>query len=660
MGNDQSRPDGRDHLQVVTLPNDIPEEGHAPVAAPATAPAATEPGAANSGNGSLDQLPSVQPKTENAANSAIVRDLGDYRLEKQVLGEGAFGKVRLATSTRTSHRVAVKVIKRKKLNERAEVLLQRERKHHEKVRIPAVANASSLAPTRHSQLLPGALRRSRAPHCARSASRPSAQLRHRNIVRLHTFIMTPNKYYLVMEYCEGGDMLQFINSTTMLSDELARTLFRGLIDGIHFCHVLGIHHRDLKLENLMLTSRDEKTMAIKIADFGLSDLQTLPSSLSSTFCGSPLYAAPELMTAGAAPDGYDASKSDVWSCGVICYALLTSALPFDAEDISTLVRLIQRGVPNSPVPESRGPLASQLVGRMLTVDPKERPLAAEVLQHAWVKEGEPKSIKGSVTTGALPQVSGGGGSAADGGGGAPSEAPPIPQRRRGATATTKFFRDLKEEVLREDDEATAGAPSQQPLQPPAEQPPPPPPPQPPPQQQPPPAQPQPSGQATAPTPPPPMPSNDASGGGGTSTTPTAPPTAPAAPPAQALPEDQKRQPEPGREKGKAMTKGELAAIKLAVANGEVEDPPEPEPEPAPEPEPEEPAVVEPSEPSRKGGAPMTKDEWEAIKQERKAAKEARERGGEVAGEAAVGAEAQVVAGAVAVAGSAPLGDGAAP
>jgi len=307
MGNDQSRPDGRDHLQVVTLPNDIPEEGHAPVAAPATAPAATEPGAANSGNGSLDQLPSVQPKTENAANSAIVRDLGDYRLEKQVLGEGAFGKVRLATSTRTSHRVAVKVIKRKKLNERAEVLLQRERKHHEK-------------------------------------------LRHRNIVRLHTFIMTPNKYYLVMEYCEGGDMLQFINSTTMLSDELARTLFRGLIDGIHFCHVLGIHHRDLKLENLMLTSRDEKTMAIKIADFGLSDLQTLPSSLSSTFCGSPLYAAPELMTAGAAPDGYDASKSDVWSCGVICYALLTSALPFDAEDISTLVRLIQRGVPNSPVP----------------------------------------------------------------------------------------------------------------------------------------------------------------------------------------------------------------------------------------------------------------------------------------------------------------------
>lgn len=107
---------------------------------------------------SLDQLPAMPA---DSAGGAIIRDLGDYRLEKQVLGEGAFGKVRLATSCRTSHQVAVKVIKRKKLNERAEVLLQREVKHHEK-------------------------------------------LRHENIVRLHTFIMTPTKYYLVMEFCDGA------------------------------------------------------------------------------------------------------------------------------------------------------------------------------------------------------------------------------------------------------------------------------------------------------------------------------------------------------------------------------------------------------------------------------------------------------------------------
>ena len=71
----------------------------------------------------------------------------------------------------------------------------------------------------------------------------SAQLRHENIVRLHTFIMTPTKYYLVMEYCEGGDLLHYINGSGLLSDDLANTLFLGLVDGIRFCHVLGIHHR---------------------------------------------------------------------------------------------------------------------------------------------------------------------------------------------------------------------------------------------------------------------------------------------------------------------------------------------------------------------------------------------------------------------------------
>ena len=200
-------------------------------------------------------------------------------------------------------------------------------------------------------------------------------------------------------------MLHYINGSGLLSDELARTLFTGLLDGNRFCHVLGIHHRDLKLENLMLTSRDEKLMQLKIADFGLSDLQTLPSNLSATFCGSPLYAAPELMTAGAAPDGYDASKSDVWSCGVILYALLASALPFDAEDICALVRLIQIGVPNSPVPSTRGPAAAELVAWMLTVEPKQRPSASEVLSHAWASPDVANGkIKSSVTTLSLASV----------------------------------------------------------------------------------------------------------------------------------------------------------------------------------------------------------------------------------------------------------------
>jgi 5'-AMP-activated protein kinase catalytic alpha subunit len=166
----------------------------------------------------------------SVGDSGLLRELREYRLTKQGLGEGAFAKVRLATSESTGHQVAVKIIKRKKLDERAELLLQREVKHHEK-------------------------------------------LRHVNIVRLHTWIKGPTKYYLVMEYCTRGDLLQFVNRSGWLSDALARRLFSHLMEGIAFCHRLGIHHRDLKLENLLLSGADDESMVLKIADFGLSDLQ---------------------------------------------------------------------------------------------------------------------------------------------------------------------------------------------------------------------------------------------------------------------------------------------------------------------------------------------------------------------------------------------------
>ena len=149
MGNDQSRAGGGtggDVLPVVTLPNDIPEEGAPTTATAESGAAPTEAIMDAAKSDSLDQLPTVPPKGDGS-HSTIVRDLGDYRLEKQVLGEGAFGKVRLATSMRTSHRVAVKVIKRKRLNERAEVLLQRERKHHEKVRCTNELSTPGAKPT---------------------------------------------------------------------------------------------------------------------------------------------------------------------------------------------------------------------------------------------------------------------------------------------------------------------------------------------------------------------------------------------------------------------------------------------------------------------------------------------------------------------------------
>jgi serine/threonine protein kinase len=293
--------------------------------------------------------------------------LHEYRMSSTTLGEGGFGKVRLATSSRTGHQVAVKIVRRKKLVERSELLLQREVEYHEK-------------------------------------------LRHPNIVRLFTWIKTPSRYYLVMEYCDRGDLLAYINSNPLLPMNEVKSLFSQLMHGVRFCHALGFFHRDLKLENLMLCTpqveeivpecsasstraaidelEDENfhsavapapgVYLLKIADFGLSTLRP-DTNHSATHCGSPLYAAPELMGAGLAPrpDGnYDASKSDLWSCGVILYALLASRLPFDADNIQALISAVRTGTPTTPVPAQRGKDAALLVSQLLNIDPAARPCVA--------------------------------------------------------------------------------------------------------------------------------------------------------------------------------------------------------------------------------------------------------------------------------------------
>ena len=358
-----------------------------------------------------DMTAPAESTTTEATQDGGAIHLSDYRLEKKVLGEGAFGKVQLATSVSTQHQVAVKLIKRNALNARAEELLRREAKNHRTIR-------------------------------------------HAHVVRLYTCVVTPAKYYLVMEYCSGGDALRFLNAQgpTPIADATCRSLFRQLLEGVAFCHGLGVYHRDLKLENLMLESAADGSDApptLKIADFGLSDLRPPPTSptelFSRTFCGSPLYAAPELFTGDRAV-GYDASKSDVWSCGVILFALLASALPFDADDMRSLAALIQRGVPNSPVPDARGAAARALVMSLLAVEPKGRPAASDLLKHEWLSEHRP--IKAAATTsvipdagGMIPDAGGSGGGGGGGGGGGDAAADGAP-RRRPISETTAFYKSM--------------------------------------------------------------------------------------------------------------------------------------------------------------------------------------------------------------------------
>ena len=144
------------------------------------------------------------------------------------------------------------------------------------------------------------------------------------------------------------------------------------MSAVAFMHAEGIVHRDLKPENILLVEGD----ALKVADFGLSNRIKDGRSLR-TSCGSPNYAAPEVLEGV----GYDGLQADVWSCGVILYALLTSSLPFESNSISSLFSQIKRA--DFEMPEHLSTEARELISSMLTVDPLKRIKTQEVAKHQW-------------------------------------------------------------------------------------------------------------------------------------------------------------------------------------------------------------------------------------------------------------------------------------
>ncbi len=156
--------------------------------------------------------------------------------------------------------------------------------------------------------------------------------RHPHIIRLYEVIETPTDIFLVMEYVDGGELFEYIVQRGRLLETEARKFFQQIISGIEYCHRYMVVHRDLKPENLLLDSDKN----IKIADFGLSNMM-LDGNFLKTSCGSPNYAAPEVITGKL----YAGPEVDVWSCGVILYALLCGKLPFDEETIPSLFKKIR-------------------------------------------------------------------------------------------------------------------------------------------------------------------------------------------------------------------------------------------------------------------------------------------------------------------------------
>ena len=195
---------------------------------------------------------------------------------------------------------------------------------------------------------------------------------HPNIMHLYDVWETSGELYLILEYVEGGELFDYIADRKRLSPEGALDLFQQLISAMDYLQSLKIAHRDLKPENLLL----DKSKILKVAVFGMAAWLG-GDDLQQTACGSPHYASPEVI----ANVPYDGTVSDIWSCGVILYALLTGRLPFDDEDTTALLRKVTAGVYVMPTDIDTG--AKDLLKKMLEKDVSKRVKIQDIKKHPW-------------------------------------------------------------------------------------------------------------------------------------------------------------------------------------------------------------------------------------------------------------------------------------
>ncbi|KAL4556953.1 hypothetical protein LXL04_035122 [Taraxacum kok-saghyz] len=203
-------------------------------------------------------------------------------------------------------------------------------------------------------------------------------VKHPNIIQLYEVMATKTKIYFAMEYAKGGELFEKV-SKGRLKEDVARKYFQQLILAVDHCHSRGVYHRDLKPENLLLDENGD----LKVTDFGLSahDTCTRLDGLFHTTCGTPAYVAPEVISRR----GYDGGKSDIWSCGVILFVLLTGNLPFNDSNIIQMYRKITKAdykCPNWVTPETR-----RLLKKILDPNPLTRISIKKIMENPWFKRG---------------------------------------------------------------------------------------------------------------------------------------------------------------------------------------------------------------------------------------------------------------------------------
>ncbi|EXJ71470.1 CAMK/CAMKL/KIN1 protein kinase [Cladophialophora psammophila CBS 110553] len=305
-------------------------------------------------NGTTSQPPpSTTSRTETHSSqtyptigrrrTSITCQTGTWSLGKTI-GQGSMGKVKLAKNIESGEQAAIKIVPRQSADEQGN---------------PKDERAD----------------RSKEIRTAREAAMVSL-LCHPYICGMIDVQRTNYHWYMLFEYVNGGQMLDYIIAHGRLKEKQARKFARQIASALDYCHRNSIVHRDLKIENILIS----KTGDIKIIDFGLSNLYS-PRSLLKTFCGSLYFAAPELLQARQ----YTGPEVDVWSFGIVLYVLVCGKVPFDDQSMPQLHAKIKRGVVDYP--QWLTAECKNIISRMLVVDPRDRASLQEIMNHPWMTKG---------------------------------------------------------------------------------------------------------------------------------------------------------------------------------------------------------------------------------------------------------------------------------
>jgi 5'-AMP-activated protein kinase catalytic alpha subunit len=209
---------------------------------------------------------------------------------------------------------------------------------------------------------------------------------HPHIVKLYEIIETQKEIFMVIEYAERGELFDYIVKNKRLSEPEAKVFFDQILSGVDYLHKLNIAHRDLKPENLLF----DRSNSIKIVDFGLSNKYE-NGQLLNTACGSPCYAAPEMI----AGKRYNGSTVDTWSCGVVLFAMLCGYLPFENSNTLTLYKKILHA--DYTVLDCISPEAKDLLQNILRTDPKVRYTISDIRKHKWMCKSHGNLLRAEIS-----------------------------------------------------------------------------------------------------------------------------------------------------------------------------------------------------------------------------------------------------------------------